>query len=183
MHSISFRHLLLQLFWTLQPALSEHTQKNHWNSSVTVSNPYARYLTVLLKERLCFLTNPSFPVIWVYPWLPLCPLTVSEFIHQGQRHILTDMNTHASFQRMQWVKSLNIFKPTAKVIPAMSSPTKLAFSRNAAKQKDMFFHCFPIVLRKAFPYSWRWLPQNLSHSNWGFFLTNIWETWSPWNNN
>lgn len=169
MHSISFRHLLLQLFWTLQPALSEHTQKKHWNSSVTVSNPYARYLTVLLKERLCFLTNPSFPVIWVYPWLPFCPLTVSEFIHQGQRHILTDMNTHASFQRMQWVKSLNIFKPTAKVIPAMSSPTKLAFSRNAAKQKDMFFHCFPIVLRKAFPYSWRWLPQNLSHSNWGFF--------------
>lgn len=70
---------------------------------------------------------------------------------------------------MQWVKSLNIFKPTAKVTPAKSSPTKPAFSRNTAKQKGMFFHCFPTVLRKAFPYSWRWLPQNLSHSEWGFF--------------
>lgn len=137
------------------------------------------------KKEDCFLTNPSFPVIWVYPWLPFCPLDrIRRFVHQGLRtHACRHEYTHTFFQRMQWVKSLNIFKPTAKVTPTMSSPTKPAFSRNTAKQKGMFFHCFPIVLRKAFPYSWRWLPQNLSHSKWGLFLMNIYKTWSPWNNN
>lgn len=38
----------------------------------------------------------------------------------------------------------SIFKTTAKVIPAMSSPTKPAFSRNTAKQNYILFHCFPV---------------------------------------
>lgn len=58
--------------------------------------------------------------------------------------VRTHVHTYPFFQRMQWVKYPHgIFKTTAKVIPGMASPTKPAFSRNVAKQKYIFFHCFP----------------------------------------
>jgi len=155
--NFSFKHHRLQLLCKLQPVATEHTHKTWRNASLR--HPLDLDFSSCQVSCMRSLTERKRTVFWqiqVFLFfgfilrLRFRPLTAPEGwdtqscvrIHVHQ-HIPACTQALSSTERNGW-NLHSTRKTTAKVTPAMPSPTKPAFSRNAAKQKYIFFHCFPM---------------------------------------